>query len=470
MKHQSPMKITWFLLLLVFPAAPQAVAQTADSTQSDSAMAAQQDSTVNRGVDYETIRGIERDEKKASNTTRRVANTIFFLPRVLIDTILRTAGFGAVFIDQKQIIKKFKDIFYTYDGRIGWYPIINIISGSSNGYGLGVFYKHGYTAGSLKGVYGNKNIWIVKGDFSHIFFKWRNFWRFNFSGRFEKDDDFFFHGLGPEPLTDSRSHFRPETDQTFGIYAQRRAQFKADLGVRTSPDWEFFFTTFYQNRNIEDPAGENPANFTNVFDVDRLPGFNTNIKKWYTEISARFDNRETLTKIGPGARLEGYMGFSRGLNDDNERLFRTGIDAALFYPILRRNRILIPRVILDHVNDLSGRTEISFHEYPRHVEFRAVRSKELLRNDFYTLQTSLEYLWPLTYHLNAHLFYERVTVAKQLSKFSYSSAPWAVGFGMDIHTQYTEIGRFYVTYGSEGWFFRFTAGFSLINSDRGDWK
>ena len=138
--------------------------------------------------------------------------------------------------------------------------------------------------------------------------------------------------------------------------------------------------------------------------------------------------------------------------------------------MLRRNRLLVPRLIFDMVEELNDRSEIAFVEYPRHLEFRGASSKTLLRSDKYKLQTSLEYQWPLTHYLNGHLFVDYLTVAPNPGRFYSGSSPWAAGFGIDFHTSFSEVGRLIISHGSEGLFIKVDVGLSSLNKDRSDWK
>ncbi len=456
--------ICWWQLSTIIPLTTSTIAQSkfrADSLQTDS---------VSAPFDYYRVRGIERNEKKPGNTVRKFFHTLLWPPRVLIDGALRTTAFSAVFIDEKRILKKFEDFFYLYQDKFGWFPVLNIVTGSPRGYGISLFYNSSYLTTLVKSEYSNSDVWGLKGEMNYVFFKRRYLWNIKVQARLENDDDFFFYGIGPNPQNDLRSHFLPEATKNGGVYGQKRNQYLMNLGVRTSGNWEFFYTVFYQKRSIHDPAGNGADNFSKIFDTPTLPGTASKSRKIYNEFSFRFDNRENLEIIGSGNRVEGYFGISTGINDDKDRLFRAGFDIAKFIPVLRKNRLIVPRFIFDMVEDLRGRDEIAFVEYPRHPVFRGVSRKKLLRSDKRMLLSSVEYQWPLTYSIGGHLVFDYLTVAPSIDKFTTKNAPWAAGFGIDFHSRLSEIGRVYATYGSEGLFFKLEVGLSTLNRDRSDWK
>lgn len=442
------------------PAAAQGAA--ADSAAADSLEAGD--------YTYRSVRGFERNEHQAGSAFRKTVNALLWPPRALIDLTLTSAGFSAVLIDEKKIIKKFEDIFYLYDHKFGWFPVLNIVTGNPRGLGLSFFYREKYFGAGVKGAFSNSDIWGIKGELNHVFFKYRYFWNLELIGRLQNDDNFRFYGIGADPQNDPRSQFRPDGDAEYGVYSQRRAVINFNLGVRPAGDWEFFFSSFYQKRTVRNPADAGIANIDDIFLSDSLPGAQIKSKKLYNELSFRFDNRPNLSIISPGARIEGYAGLSVGFKNDNERLLRSGFDLSAYIPVLRRNRVIIPRIVFDMVEDLGDGEQIAFVEYPRHLSFRGVNDKTLLRSDNYMMVPSLEYQWPLTYHISAHLFADYLMVSDTPLGFDTANAPWAVGFGMAAHTRFSELMRMNIAYGSEGIFLKFSFGLSFLYKDRSDWK
>ena len=458
-----PFACILLFVILAGPSRPAAAQEMMpDSTAADSLAAGD--------YSYRSIRGFERNEHKTGRAFLKTVNALLWPPRALIDLTLTSAGFSAMLIDEKKIIKKFEDIFYLYDHKFGWFPVLNIVTGNPRGVGLSFFYREKYFGAGIKGAYNNTDIWGIKGELSHVFFRNRYFWNLELIGRLQNDDNFRFYGIGADPQNDPRSHFLPESSSDYVIYSQRRALINLNLGVRPSGNWEFFFSSFYQKRTVRNPSAAHAANIDNIFLSDSLPGAQIKSKKFYNELSFRFDNRPNLSIISPGTRFEAYLGYSVGFKNDNEQLLRSGFDFSTYIPVLRRNRVIIPRIVFDMVEDLREGEQIAFVEYPRHISFRGVNDKTLLRSDNYMLVPSLEYQWPLTYHISAHLFADYLMVSDTPLGFETTNAPWAVGFGMAAHTRFSELMRMNIAYGSEGIFLKFSFGLSFLYKDRSDWK
>ncbi len=420
--------------------------------------------------DYYSVRGIEQDERRPVNRVRRVLHTAFYPPRKLVDILLTTAGFSAILIDEKKVVQKFEDVFYLYRRELGWFPVFNFVTGTPKGYGISLFYHKNYTSALIKTGYADEEIWGLKAKLSYTFFRRNYVWQSKVELRLDNDDDFRFYGIGSQPLRDPRSRFLENPAARFGFYQQRRFLVKYSLGVRTSPDWEFFLTTFYRKRSIRSPDDPDPRNLVNVFQVEQIPGFRIDAQHWYNELSFRYDNRELLKISSPGLRVEGYTGVSIGVKNDNSRLFRAGGDISAFIPVLRHNRLIVARLNFNMVESLEASRPIPFTEYPRQSSFRGANRKKLLRSDNYSLLSSLEYRWPLTYHLSGHLFVDSWIVGKTPRLLTIHNSPWAAGFSIEVHNQYSEFVRLTVSGGSEGLFLRGVVGFSKLYRDRADWR
>ena len=382
-------------------------------------------------LDHRTVRGIERDERPAGEALRKSVNAALWVPRTALEVLMTTAGLSAILIDENNLIKIFEGVFYLHERTIGWFPVLNVVSGSPRGYGMSVFYNNTYFHTDIKGAYSNREIWGIRNRTRYTFFERRWAWNLNLLARINRDNDFRFYGVGNQPGSDPRSHFLPGNTAERGYFTQKRTLLMAEIGVRTSGTLEYFFTSFYQRRQIRTPATATAESIDRVFDVDSLPGFTESIKRWYSEVSVRYDSRQRLRRIDPGYRLEAYSGLALPSNDDENVLWRLGADVSAFIPILRDNRIIVPRVVFNMVEDIrDSNIDIPFTEYPRHPSFRGVSSKQLLRSDKYMLISSLDYQWPLTYHLSGHLFVDHLMVAPDAGSITLAHAPWAVGCGL----------------------------------------
>jgi len=85
------------------------------------------------------------------------------------------------------------------------------------------------------------------------------------------------------------------------------------------------------------------------------------------------------------------------------------------------------------------------------------------------LTSSLEYQWPLSFNLSAHLFFDALFVGRRPALFTLENAPWAFGAGLDYHMRDGELARGTLSYGSEGFEIIVNIGFDPLQNSRGDW-
>ena len=415
------------------------------------------------------IRGLERDQKSALNPVRATLNGIFWLPRVTIETLISTAGVGAVLIDENRIVQKFGNIFLFNKRRMGWFPILNAVTGFPRGYGLRIFYRDRYHRASLRAAYADEEIWGVRMKAGTTFFRHNHIWMLNSVIRLETYDRYRYFGLGKDPQNDPRNHFLSNAPADYGLFQQHHIMAEFSLGIRPSPDWQAFFKTYYIFRDLGNPSDTYPENLVNVFEAGSLPGVGATNSQIYPELSLEIDTREELQLATGGFRGVFYSGLAFDSDGGGRDLLRAGADISLFKAILHNNRFVIPRLIFDMVEPLGSGPPIAITDFPRHQSFRGVDRKALLRSDRYMVTSSLEYQWPLTPILQGQLFYDRVGVARQLTDFDWRKSPWAVGLGLAFQTRYAEIARAYLSYGSEGIYAKLAVGWSSRYRDRGDW-
>ncbi len=447
------------LLVCALFAQPATDFTSADSVLIDSSMAACDD--VNE------IRGVEQEATARGDNARRALHKALWPPRFAVDVLLRTAAVSAVFLDETRIIKKFSEVFYLGNTGIGWFPVIDFVSGFEPALGASLFYRKTYFKSRFKGAFANPDIWRFRVNTSHTFFAYNKYWQFNASASAEKSDNLRFYGVGSNPLDDSRNDFLQGTEKEFGRFQQIRSLVELGIGIRPSANWELFLNSSFLHREINDPTSGDDL-FGTVFDISKIAGFDASNRKWYNELVVRLDTRPNLRRVLPGVRKEAYLGYSLGLDDDPGRIIRTGFDVSAFLPVYAKTRFLIPRVVLDAT--IPTNDSLDFVDYARQPAFRGKSRSDLLRNDRHSMLASLEYNWPLTHHINAALFFEELFVARELVDLFSERGPWVAGFQFDMHNPYSELARIYAGYGSEGIIFKLKIGFSSRYTDRSEWK
>lgn len=415
-------------------------------------------------IEHMFIRGIERNEKRRSDTIRHVINAGLFIPRHAIDGLLYPVSYGIGHADE------IEDILFFFDDKLGWYPLLESASGFSPLYGLKVRYNDERFGVSLRGRYASGERWESKAKMSYSHETDGAAWEIGLAAFIEQDDNRDFFGIGSDPMNDPRSFFiSPNADFDNGAYFQRRENIQLTFSLRPSAKWKLLFTNFYQKRTITDPSEERQR-IGVVFDLSKLPGAQEPAKQIYNEISARFDTRKYKGQPSKGLSLEGYAGLSSGIDGDESQFFRTGVDLAAYIPVIKQNRLIIPRIVFDMLENINNDVPIAFTEYPRQLTFRGVSTRTLLRSDNLSFVPSLEYQWPLVYNASGHIFADYLVVAEELGDLSFSDSVWAVGFGIDIHSIDSRLARLEFSSGSEGFRFNLSIGQSQATNDRNYWE
>lgn len=426
------------------------------------------DSTDNTIKIFQNVRGAVRERRFGDYTLRKIISAGLYIPREAVKGILSSTGKSASVIYDEKFIARAEEFFFILDKRVGWFPSILLSSGFSPYYGLNLFYRDDSKSVLVGGRYRNRYKSGLQAKFNYNVIINEKIWQLSLLSLSDRFNDQSFFGFGANPQTDSRNNFKVASEE-FGRYFQKRIKFQAVLGFRPSEELELFYTSFYQKREIGDSA-IGSSTIEDVFDVALLPGVGVEGKQLYNEFSFKYDTREFKESISSGKMFGGYVGYSRGVWGDKSKFLRMGLDVVGFIPIIKKNRIIVPRLIVDKIDNLDDDIPISFAEYPRQRAFRGVSSRNLIATDNISFIPSLQYEWPLAYLLTGQLFSDFIIVSEDLSSLTLDNSRWAIGFGLVLHQGRSETGKFEIAYGSEGVKLQFGFGSPLHNNERTDWK
>lgn len=424
---------------------------------------------VARAEDADDVRGVETRARTTADVAREAADAVLFLPRLAVQGVLYSSGFGIEATQDARFVARTKDLLLFLD-RGGIYPRVAFSSESFPALGANLFYRGSRFGVVGGGAYSNDEFWVGS---THL--SWQGpigsrVLKVTVSGRVELEDDRVFYGIGAHPRSDPRSAFLAGTTQDEGRYLQRRGDVDAVVALRAASRLELFLDARYRTRRPENPT-DGGDRFGDVFDLAALPGARELGRQVYTELSGRYDTRPYPGVLSPGFRAQAYAGVSTGVGDDRSRLFGSGVDASAYLPVLLRNRLLVVRGVLDMVENLRDAVPIPFTEYPRHLTFRGVSSsRTILRTDEWVLVPSVAYQWPLTDNLSSQLFVDGLLVARQVEELSLGGAPWAAGLALEVHTRHHGLGRLVVGGGSEGARIGVDLGSPITDNDRSGWN
>jgi hypothetical protein len=223
-------------------------------------------------------------------------------------------------------------------------------------------------------------------------------------------------------------------------------------------------------RQTASTLADDPASLEKVYDTARLPGAATPSRQVYNELAVMWDTRTLRGNPSPGVAATGYMGVSLGVGGDESRSSRTGGDLAVYLPLWRPDRLLVPRIALDALRNLNEAVPFSFMTYPRQLPFRNVNTAiTLLRQDDVVANASLEYQWPLSRALTAGLFTQGIFVGPSVDKMAVEHAPWDAGLKVELHTSDAPVLMVWAAYGSQGLYVWFQMGVVDKTNDRWRW-
>ena len=400
--------------------------------------------TISPQQAYMDLRGLERDERSAFRPVKMLWGVVSYMPNQVVQGLRFASGYGAGLLNDPKFIDRVEGLLFSDDKSLGWYPVVSITSGFRPRVGISLSYRNKPVGGVLKCKYADGEKYSVTARFSYVTPIDSRIWRFTLSGLTEYDDDRVFYGIGAYPKTDPRSYFLSTSQRDFGIYFQQSSQIQALAGVRTSKNWQWFFTTSYQSQTVSDPF-EGTDLLSESFDVAKLPGLNGTIDMFYNEVSLRYDNRNPDIYESKGFKIESYFGLSQGKNNNRIKLLRAGFDILGNFPVIQDNRMLIPRIV-----------------------FRGASTRKLFRIDYYSIVPSIEYQWPLAFNLGGHLFLDLLMVTKDLPHASSRGLPYALGFGIDFHVIDGELARLQCAAGNAGYYISFEMGLDVLLPNRSE--
>jgi hypothetical protein len=300
-------------------------------------------------------------------------------------------------------------------------------------------------------------------------------------------------GVGQDPATDPRNHFRKGAATEDALYFEERERAIFTLGARFGPDVEAFLSSSVVRSHIEDTPGGGSASISNVFQPGTLPGAPSltpgacpaadasligpppgnpsaflasscpsESRISYTELAVRFDTRASKSQPSPGVLVELYTGAALGVAGDPSRLYRVGGRAAGFISILRKTNILSPKIIVDATARPSSVPLESFTLLDGQPDFRGFDS----RVDYVSLVASIDYRWSMIRWLGPRIFLDMATVGPDPGALFKVPPRFAGGFGFDLFSTSTELAQAMMSFSNEGVRVLFTFGIPTQFGDR----
>ncbi|HKQ68712.1 MAG TPA: hypothetical protein VJT73_05200, partial [Polyangiaceae bacterium] len=386
-------------------------------------------------------------------------NAMLWPVRLVVDFVFFATGIAGGLLENEQIVPRARDFFFTQGGELGVFPTLFLETGFNPNAGARLIAGVGPYGATVRAGYGGPDANVVEARM-----------RYGFSlgfpavtsleGYHDRRTGLGYWGLGQTPETDPRNLFR--NGPAIGIYRERRERVIAGLGLRPLTNFEVLLSSSLTQRYVQDPEDPNPTSaLTDVFYRPSIVGANRTERVLYSELALRYDSRATRTGVAPGLLIEGYGGISQGVIYESARFGRTGFQIAGFASFVRKSSILSPRLAVDALvpwNDVP----IPFKEYTGQPTYRGFDN----RRDLVSAVASLDYRWHVMRFVAARLFFDVARVFPSLSELRFDHLRWAAGFGFDLHTSSTQVGRVAVAGSLEGFNLLLTLGVPVGFGDR----
>jgi hypothetical protein len=404
------------------------------------------------------LSGVERPARRGSEPARAVANVMLWPFRLVVDLLFLATGTAGGLLENEQIVPRARDFFFTRGGELGIFPTVFVETGTNPNVGVRLIASIEPYAATVRAGYGgpDENVVEARMRLSSSFGLPAVF---SLDGLHDRRTGLGYLGLGQTPESDPRNQFL--LGPAAGLYRERRERVIAGFGVRPLPDLEMLLSTSLTQRYVDDTVDSDLGpTLSQTFAPSSIPGAFHATRVAYSELALRYDNRTTRSGVDTGVSLQVYGGIAEQLGDTN-RFKRAGVEVAAFLPFVRETTILSPKLTLEGLLPDEGAV-IPFTEMPGQPAFRGFPN----RRDYVSTVGSLDYRWYVSRFVSARLFVDVATVAPTARDLTLEHLRWATGFGFDLHTSTSELGRVAVAGSTEGFHFLFTLGVPSRFGDR----
>jgi hypothetical protein len=409
-------------------------------------------------VDPADVSGIERPARQHNEPARAAGNVLLWPLRLVVDLIFLATGTAGGLLENEQIVPRTRDFFFTRGGEFGIFPTLFVETGTNPNIGARMIASIEPYAATVRAGYGGADSNVVEGRMRlSTSVGWPGV--LSLEGLHDRRTGLGFLGLGQTPETDPRNQF--QNGPTTGVYRERRERVVLGYGLRPLPDLEVLLSSSLTQRYVDDPEDPDAGpTMSQAFQPASIPGAYRVARNLYGELAVRYDSRTSRSGVATGVLFEAYGGAAEGIGYPTH-FKRTGVVGAAFLPFVHSTTILSPKIVVDGL--LSDKeTPVPFTEMPAQPTFRGFAN----RRDYVSAVASLDYRWYLMRFVAARLFVDVARVAPSLSDLTLDNLRWAAGFGFDLHTSTSELGRIAVAGSTEGFHFLFTLGVPAGFGDR----
>lgn len=379
------------------------------------------------------IGGVTRPASRPGDDTRSVLDAMLYVPRAVVRIAVLASTATASFFENQQVIPRARALLGTEDGTVRVTPTLSLTSKLEPDLGARATSQARGFASMLRASVVDQDSYVVESRLLQALGK-DDHTQLVLEGYQERRTG-SYGGVGPVPSLDGRNAFAPGHAGGSAAFLQARQRVIAAIGTRVADDYELLLSSSFQRRKIEDAPGRVDT-VASTFLPATVPGAYDRSERLYTEAAVRRDTRAVRGPPAAGLLLEAYGGASQDTNGTYAPALHGGGRVAWFISVIRKTSIINPRLTLDVVSPL-GDKGLPFFEYAYAGGFRGVSG----RSDRVAALASVDYRWQLRPYVAARVFVDATTVAPSIPRLSAEHISWAAGFGIDLHSTQTAIGR-----------------------------
>jgi len=395
--------------------------------------------------------GVASEDESLARDLLWVPRLALYVPRRAIELVFEPLRAASFVWDRFRIPERFKEAFFNESGTFGIFPVAFVDTGFGLNAGLRLMHSDMFGAGEsllLRASFGGRyqQFYSASIDSGR---RLGNRFKLKLRGGYEvgPQDAFYGIGNGDQVSRDQvTQRVDPLVDDT-AISTQYRkdlAYAKLSLEAKLIRHTKATVSVEGRYQDFSRPADE--ADFNNYYLVNRLAGIEQGTYDVYPQLRLTFDNRQTghaymsEAMSARGFYLNGWLGYAKGFRTDPSNHLRYAADLQWFIDVLRGDRVLILRLLLDGVTaDLD---KIPFVDLPDLGGPLLLRGYPIDRfRDRVATLGSVEYQYNLTFQTTAYVFIDTGRVWRSLEDFAFERFRMGFGGGIMAHSRTSFLAR-----------------------------
>jgi hypothetical protein len=433
-------------------------AKPADTAPAD---AQQADAPDEDDVDPAHITGVERPAVERGDSGRAAGANVLFPFRELFAGLFAGADALASIAAGLKIVPRVEQLIFPEPGEIALVPTIFFQSKHAPNFGGRILERGDAGEAVVSAAGGGAHDVYVATD---LVWKRRGRlpWEISVDTLFDERDDLEFFGLGQDPDTDPRNHYRSTATTHDALYLEKRSRVVAAADVSILP-WLHVVGSgsLFQSR-VRDASDAGLAGFEKVFVPTPYLADAAQTRIAYGEVALRASSRRQWDGAEPGAKAEFYGGYGANVGGADARYAAIGGRAVLSIPILRPTNTLSPQLVLDAVDPIGPDAAFPFTALTRQPDYRGYD----VRRDNLSLVASLDYRWVIHRYVAMRVFTDFAEVAPRVDRLLALPPRFAAGFGFDLFNHETALAQFSMSFSEDGPRVAVTFGWAPLGGDR----